>query len=428
MKNFESRKILENIKKVHPKSIFQKVSSYDYKGLLRAIKGFNFKSPDAYKHLLKDPVFRKILIFFLVMIVVVTMFRGYVFRKKQTPVTPVLVETALAIKKDVPIYLKTFGSLQAVEDIDIKAQVTGKIDQVHFKNGDDISIRQLLYTIEPGEYDALAGKARASLAQSLAELKLKTDIVDRNKKLVEKDLISKQEFESLQTELVEAQAKVDMNQAALALAEIDLNYCFIKSPIKGVAGKNLLDAGNIIVADDGPVLVNIKNIDNLYVDFTLSEKELARVRGAMQRGSLIVELVPEEGDDAHEGRLVFIDNTVNNMTGTISLRAVVDNTERALWPGQFVLIKLVLETQKDAVLIPYAGVKIGQKGHYAFVFNDNDKADLRQVEIGVRQGDLVVVEKGISADEKVVVSGMLGLYPGAAVIETKTLEMQAKKT
>jgi membrane fusion protein, multidrug efflux system len=424
MRHIKIKALLSRVAKINLKAIYRKIFLYDFKRLISDIRGFNYKSPSAYKKLLQDKVFQKRLISFIVIIFFFIMIKGCIFKPKHMPVMPRPVQTGLVVEKDVPMYVDSFGTLSAIQEVDIKAQVTGKIKAVHFKNGDEVKKGDLLYTIDPSEYDAQAKKAQASLDQSAADLKLKTDTLERNKKLVERDLISKQEFESLQTELAAAQAKVNLDRAALDLAKISLGYCYITSPIDGVTAKSMLDPGNIVTADDGPVLVNIKNIDTLYADFTLSERELSCVRQAMGMGSLAVELRPEGEKDSYNGELVFIDNSVDNMTGTIYARALFDNKARKLWAGEFATIRLILSTIKDAVLAPHSAVKIGQKGHYLFVFAQDSKADLRLIQAGIRQGDYIVIEKGVNPGERVIITGILGLYPGAPLID---VEAHSKK-
>jgi len=429
MKVVNIKDVLKKIKEFNFKAVPKKVLTYDYKdqvgrirnysykGLISDMKNFNYKNPDAYKKLFKDKVFQRRIILCVVAFVLFSMVKGCIFKPKKAPLPPRPVQTQLVIQKDVPIYIESFGTFSAIQDVDIQAQITGQIMEVHFKNGDYVSVGDPLYTIDPSEYKAQVDKAQASLAQSMAELKLNMDILERNKRLVEKELISKQDFESMQTDLVSSQAKVDLDRAQLELARINLGYCYITSPLNGVTSKSLHDPGNIVTADSGPVLVNIKTIDPLNVDFTLSEKDLSRVRDAMATEVLKVEIMPEGDKDTYDGKLIFIDNTVDGMTGTIYVRASVDNAARKLWAGQFFTIRLILSTQKDAVLAPSAAVKIGQNGHYLFVFTDENKADLRNITIGIKQGDYVISEDGIRPGEKAVTSGMLGLYPGAPVIE-----------
>ncbi|MDD5504098.1 MAG: efflux RND transporter periplasmic adaptor subunit [Candidatus Omnitrophica bacterium] len=379
--------------------------------------GFNYKSPDAYKKLLKDKkILKRVLALALVLAALVNV-KNIIFRPKPACIPPRPIQTSLIIQKDVPVYAESFATLSPLLDVDIKSQVTGRIKEVHFKNGDYVKQGDKLYTIDPSEYEAGLAKARACLEQSEADLKLKTDTLERNKKLVEKELISKQDFETLQAQLLSAQGQVDLDKASLELAAINLGYCHIVSPVSGVTAKNQLDPGNIVVADNGPVLVNIKDIDALFADFTLPERELFRVRESMARGALKVEIVPEGGKSVFEGELVFINNAVDNTTGTIYARALIDNKTHQLWAGQFTTIRLILSVSKNAVLAPYSAIKIGQKGHYLFIFDESNKAELRLVKTGLRQDDYIVIEEGARPGEKAIISGILGLYPGAPVVE-----------
>ncbi|MFA5069075.1 MAG: efflux RND transporter periplasmic adaptor subunit [Candidatus Omnitrophota bacterium] len=389
---------------------------------------FDYKNPDTYKKLIGDKGFQKRLIALALVLAIFFIIKGIVFQPRPAPAPKRPVQTGLVIQKDVPVYVESFATLSPLLDVDIRSQVTGKIKEMHFQNGDYVKQGDELFTIDPSEYEAQLAKVRACLEQSEADLKLKTDTLERNKKLLEKDLISKQGFEALQTQALSARGQVDLDKASLELAAINLGYCHIVSPINGVTAKNQLDPGNIVTADNGPVLVNIKDIDRLYADFTLPERDLLRVRESMTRSALKVEIMPEAGDSTFAGELVFINNTVDNATGTIYARALVDNKERRLWPGQFTTIRLILSVSKAAVLAPSSAVKIGQKGHYLFVFDDSNKADLRLVKTGLRQGDYIVIEEGVNSGEKVIVSGTLGLYPGAPVIDlTETVKDEGEK-
>jgi multidrug efflux system membrane fusion protein len=208
-----------------------------------------------------------------------------------------------------------------------------------------------------------------------------------------------------------------LDEASIRIAKISLNYCFISSPIDGVAGKRQVDAGNIVSANAGPTLVNIKTIDNLYLDFTISERQLAQVRDAMLQSKLKVQISPEGDGQDYEGEVVFIDNKVDDATGTVAMRALVPNKERKLWAGEIVQVRLILRTEKGAVVVPYQAVQLGQKGSYVFVVTSDNTADLRDVTPGIRFKDSIVIEKGIKAGEKVVTEGQMGLSSGVPVFD-----------
>ena len=338
-------------------------------------------------------------------------------KKKAPEFPPLPVETAVAVQKDVPRYLETFGTLTALADVDIKSQVTGKILEVHFKEGQKVQEGDLLFSIDSSEYKADVDKMKAALKVDQVDLKLKQDTLERNRPLVAKDLVSQQEFEKLQTEVETDEAQIALDQASLELAKINLGYCSIKSPVTGIIGKRLVDAGNIVQENTGPTLANVKSMDELYVDFTVSDRDLAEIRKAMAAETLKVELHVPDDKTVYSGELKLIENSINNTTGTIFLRAIVPNKDAALWPGQFIYVRLILGTEKNAVLVPYQATQLGQKGAFAFVVTADKTADLRPLTLGSRQGDDIVIEKGIKAGETVVTSGQISLSPGVPVVE-----------
>lgn len=341
-------------------------------------------------------------------------------------VYPRPVQTGVAINKDVPIQVDSFGTLSSPESVDIKSQVTGKILEVNFDQGQEVPAGYLLFTIDPTEYKAQVDEQAGRLEESLAQLKLKKDTLERNRPLFEKQLISQQDFDQYQTDVAAAEANVQLDKAALEFAKANLEYCYIQSPVDGITGKLMVDKGNIVPANTGPALVNVKTIDKLFLDFTLPELELAKVRKAMEENTLEVRIiVPGEEDTPKYGQLKLINNTVDDSTGTFSLRATVVNEDRSLWPGQFVKVKLILGTEKDAVVVPYEAAQIGKQGYYVFVVK-NKKVDLKMVTVGERDDDHIVIEKGIKPGETVVTVGQLGLSPGMPVIDV-TRQMEKKK-
>ena len=350
--------------------------------------------------------------------------KGCIAEMEKNKVYPRLVQTGKAFTQTVPIYLDSFGTLSSPEDVDIRSQVTGKILEANFVQGQEVKAGDMLFTIDPSEYKADLDKAQAQLEENLADLKLKKDKLERNRPLVEKNLISKQDFEDLQTEVAAAEAQVQLATAQVELAKINLGYCYIKSPVDGLTGKRLVDIGNIVSANTGPVLVNVKTISELYLDFTLPERDLEKVRKAMGGGQLDVQVTIPGEEDKYEGKLEFINNDVDDQTGTFALRAIVNNDKRGLWAGQFVNVRLILGSAKDAVLVPYDAAQIGKQGYYVFLAKDR-KAELRNVTVGSRQGNNIVIEKGVEPGETVITKGQLGLAPGMLIYDVT--EMMKKK-
>ena len=349
-------------------------------------------------------------------------------RPKKEVIQPRPVQTAIAIRKDVPVYINSFGTLTAFNNVDVKAQATGKILEVHFVEGDIVKEGDLLFVIDPSEYKAELDKAEAQLDQDLAILKLSEDTLERNRPLFEKGLLSAQDFETYETSVAEGVANVELDKAAVELAKINLDYCYVKALVPGKTGKRLLDVGNLVQVVNAVSLVNIKTIDELYLDFTVPERYFPDVRKSMEDSTLKVEVtVDGDSEGPYEGKVSFLDNTINESTGTVALRAIVPNTKNKLLPGQFVHVSLILRIAKKAVLVPYAAVQIGQQGDYLFVVI-HGKAEIRTLTIGQREGDMIVIKKGVKGGERVVTVGQLGLGPGIPVVDvTKEVEARKKK-
>ena len=398
-----------------------------FDALLKKIKSFDYKNPEAYKTLFKDPRVRKVLLYTLIVIISFHVLKGCMANLNKKPVPGRPVQIGMAIKKDASLYLESFGTLTALNNVDIIAQVTGKIKEIRFVEGQHVKEGDIIIVIDPAEYKANLDKAEATVAQNMANLELKKVTFDRNQALFKDGLISQQDFDTYKADLESAAAEVQLDIAEAQLAEINLGYCYITSPVDGVAGKRQVDLGNIVQANAGPVLVNIRTINELYLDFTLSEQYLEKVRKAMSQNTLEVEIETEgESDYSHKGKLLAIDNTVDNQTGTFALRATVPNDDMSLWAGQFVTLRLLLGVTKDACLVPYQAVSVGQKGSYLFVVTKDNKADMRVLTLGERENDYIVVKEGVSPGEKVVVTGQLGLAPGVPVKDVSKTKKSVK--
>jgi len=340
------------------------------------------------------------------------------------------VKTAKAFTKSVDNYIESFGNLSADQSVDIISQVTGQIKEIKFCEGDIVEKGQLLVVIDEATYKAELDKDEAALTQDKIDLALKKDALKRNQQLFEKKLISEFDFEKYKSDVAAAEAALKMDNANIESAKINLSYCKITSPIDGVAGKKLVDAGNIVTANQGPKLSNIKTIDPLSINFTISERYLSILREAMAKGQLKVTIKPDDySQKEYEGVLKAIDNIVDNDTGTISLKAQIPNQTKELWPGQFVRVKLVINIADNAVLVPYEAIQLGQNGDYIYVITDG-KAEIRDsLETGIRDGDNIVVKNKIKTGETVVTVGQMGLAPGVPVVDiTEETEKLDKTT
>ena len=326
---------------------------------------------------------------------------------RQTPGAPPARPVAVAevITKDVPLYLDEIGTCTAFESVQVQAQVAGQIVERHFKDGADVKKGDLLFTIDKRPYQAALDAAKADNILAQANLK-------RQLELQAKDVTATQDLDTARADAMRTQAVVDA-------AQVNFDYCSIRSPINGRIGLRQVDVGNTVTSgSNGAVLVAIDNLDPIYTDFTVAEPDLPLVRRYLGGPNLKVLTDAEEDNiPSREGSLYFMANTLQPGTGTAQARAVTPNPDHALWPSQFVQVRLVLDTIKNARLVPNGAVQIGQNGPYVFVVKKDSTLDLRQVQPGQKQsGDLTVIKEGVEPGETVVVRGQLQLAPGTKVI------------
>jgi len=333
---------------------------------------------------------------------------------------PPLVTVTTARVQDVPRYLDEIGRNTAFESVSITPQVGGRITERHFQDGDNLKKGQLLFVIDPRPYKAQLDAAKASLQQANAALDLAKIQFERDQELVDSRAISKQDYDTKKNTVDVVQAQIEAAKAAIETAQINLDYCYIHSPIDGRAGARLVDVGNVVQANTTSLL-SIQRLDPIYANFTITERDLPEVQKQMSRGLLkaLVRLSGDPEDGARSGKVEFLDNSVQNSTGTVNLRATVPNADRHFWPGQFVNVKLVLTTEKGALLIPGQASQISQRGPFVYIVKPDNSAELRPVTLGQRQGSDVVVISGITSGERVVVTGQLLVRPGGQVhVET----------
>ena len=329
---------------------------------------------------------------------------------------PPLVSVAKAQAQDVPVYLDEIGKSNAFESVTVTPQVGGRIIQREFQDGVDLTKGQLLFVIDPRPYQAQLDSAKGALAQAKANLELAKVEFERSTALLSAKVVPKQDYDTKKSTVEVNQAQVESAEAALETAQLNLEYCYIHSPIQGRAGARLVDIGNVVQANTTGLLL-IQRLDPIYADFTITERDLPNVQKEISRGTLktFVRLPSDPEDRVRGGKLTFLDNTVQNGTGTVNLRATISNPDHHFWPGQFVNVRLVLATQKGAVLIPNQATQISQKGPFVYVVKPDSTADLRLVTLGQRQGDNVVVSQGVAPGENVVVAGQMTVVPNGKV-------------
>jgi membrane fusion protein, multidrug efflux system len=327
-----------------------------------------------------------------------------------------LVSVVKATAQDVPRYLDEIGRNAAFEAVTVTPQVGGRIVERHFQDGDNLSKDELLFVIDPRPYKAQFDAAKAALAQAKAALDLAKIQFARDEEVIGEHAISKQDYDTKKNAVDVDQALVESAEAALETARLNLDYCYIHSPINGRAGARLVDVGNVVQANTTSLL-SIQRLDPIYANFTITESDLPAVQKQMSSGSLkaAVRLPSDPESAARFGRVEFLDNSVQNGSGTVNLRATLTNPDRHFWPGQFVDVKLVLSTEKGAVLIPNQAAQISQQGPFVYVVKADETAELRAVKLGQRQGDNVVVTEGVSANERIVLAGQMLVRPGGKV-------------
>lgn len=329
---------------------------------------------------------------------------------------PPLVTVVQATTQDVPRYLDEIGRNVAFESVNVTPQVGGQIVERHFQDGENLKKGQLIFVIDPRPYKAQLDSAKANLSQVQAALELAKIQFARDQELVGTRAISKQDYDTKKSTVDVNEAQVEAAKAAIETAQINLDYCFIHSPIDGRAGARLVDIGNVVQANATPLL-SIQRIDPIYATFTITEQDLAEVQKKMSHGTLeaFVRLPADPENAGRRGKVEFLDNAVQNATGTVNLRATIPNADRHFWPGKFVNVRLVLDMEKGSVLVPSQATQISQKGSFVYVVKSDDTADLRPVTLGQRQGSDVVITSGLTAGERVVLAGQLLVRPGGKV-------------
>jgi multidrug efflux system membrane fusion protein len=300
--------------------------------------------------------------------------------------------------------------------------------QAHFKEGQDVKKGQQLFTIDPRPFEAALRQAEANMQRDNAQLKNLREQVRRYADLVEKQYVSREQYDLIKTNADAAEAVVEADKAAVENAKVQLSYCYIYSPVNGRVGSLLVNEGNLVRVNDGAPLVIINQVNPINVTFSVPEQHLSDLKRHMDAGQLKVDASFQSDEGRPEqGRLEFVDNAVDRSTGTIKLKATFANTERRLWPGQFINVALTLTTQPDAVVIPSEAVQVGQNGQHVFVVQPDKRVEVRSVSMGTTSGGEAVITKGLAAGEQVVREGQFLLGPESRIEIKETAVSQGKE-
>jgi multidrug efflux system membrane fusion protein len=333
---------------------------------------------------------------------------------KAAPTVPVSV--AKVVRKTVPVRVHAIGNVEPHTTVAIKARIDGQIVAVHFNEGDEVREGQTLFEIDRRPFEAQLAQAQANLAKDRALLDRANEQEKRYQDLLQQKFISQDAYAQIKTNAATAAAQVRADQAAIDSVTLQLSYCTIRAPITGYAGKIQIQQGNLVKANDTGPLVVINQIVPVNVSFSVPEQRLGAVRKYQADGELQVNTeIPGAGEKPIPGKLSFIDNTTDATTGTIRLKAEFPNTDKTLWPGQFVDVVLTLTHQDDAIVVPPMAIQNGPNGQYVFIVTPDGTADLRDVKVERTEGDAAVIASGLAPGDTVVTVGQLRLAPGSKV-------------
>jgi multidrug efflux system membrane fusion protein len=337
--------------------------------------------------------------------------KGMQVQQKAVP-----VEAGTVVRKMVPLQIRTIGNVEAYATVGVKAQMGGELIKVHFREGQEVTKGDLLFTIDPRPYEAALRQAEANLARDATLLENARQESGRYEELVKKGYVTESQYDQVRASADALDASVRADRAAVENARLLVGYCFIHSPITGKTGNLIADQGNLIKANADNPMVVINQIQPIYVSFSVPEKHLPEIKRHMSSRQLKVEALVEKGEKRPaEGVLTFVDNAVDSTTGTIHLKGTFDNRDKRLWPGQFVDVILTLAIEQGAIVVPSESVQTGQGGQFVYVVRSDYTVESRPVVINRNLGNETVVEKGLQAGEKVVTNGQLRLVPGTKV-------------
>jgi multidrug efflux system membrane fusion protein len=361
------------------------------------------------------------------------------------PVVPVTV--AKATQESVPTELRLVGSVEASAIVQVKSQIGGELNKVGFTEGQNVAKGDLLFEIDPRPYQEALRQAEANIVRDRAQIAQYDATLARDSaqarfnELQKEHLASKSQADqsrasadvaretirATQASIESAKASLESDQAAVDAAKLNLEYCQIRAPLAGRTGNLLVHAGNLVKANDVPLVV-IHQLAPAFVNFNVPEQHLSAIRRLNAGRPLAVRVYPRDNPDhASEGRMAVIDNTVDATTGTIHLKATFENRDGTLWPGQFVTAVLTLDTIRNATVVPAEAVQAGQQGQMIYVVKADSTVEPRIVTVGRAFGQKMVIEKGIAPGDNVVTDGQLLLFPGAKVQPVDAAKVDAAK-
>jgi len=328
---------------------------------------------------------------------------------------PVPVTVATVEQKSMPLEIRVIGSAEAYSTVAIRSQTTGQLIAVNFSEGDEVQQGQVLFQLDRRPLEAALQQAQANLDRELANAKNAEVQATRFAQLVERGIAPREQAETARTAVSALNATVEADRAAVENAKVQLQYATITAPIAGRTGALLVNAGNLVRANDTAPLVTINQVAPVSVSFAIPESRLADLNRYQARGSLQVTAAPPNEDVPSTGRIAFVDNAVDQNTGTIRIKATFPNTDRRLWPGQYVNVVVTLTTDPGAIVVPSVAVQAGPQGPYVFKVTAEQTVEMQPVTVARTRGAETVIASGVQPGETVVTDGHLRLVPGPRI-------------
>jgi membrane fusion protein, multidrug efflux system len=332
------------------------------------------------------------------------------------PAAPAIPVMASKVERaDIPVELTGLGTVQALNSVLVRSRVDGQIVKINFSEGKDVRAGDVLVEIDPAPFEAALAQAQANKLKDQALLDNAHLDLDRATRLAKTGATSTQQLDTAKSLVAQLDASVKADQAAIDSAQVQLNYSHIRAPIDGRAGTRLVDAGNIVRAADLTGVVTINQVHPIFVVFSLPADSLPQIRAKLKNGDVDVTAQDSNGRDLATGKLAVIDNAINATTGTINYKAVFDNSEEVLWPGQFVNVRVRLEILRNVIAVPVTAVQYGPDGPYAFIVGADRKVQKRAIKIGVVNKISAVIADGLQPGDLVVTDGQYRIEAGSVV-------------
>jgi len=326
------------------------------------------------------------------------------------------VTVAHVIQKPMPLEVRGIGTVEPSSNVAIHAQITGELTSVLFTEGDDVKEGQVLFTLDRRPLEAALKQSEANLERDLAQAANATAQARRYEDLADRGIATREQMDTSNATAIALQATVGADRAAVENARVQLQYATIASPISGRTGALMVHPGNLIRANDTAALVLINQLSPTNVSFSVPEAELPDLKRYLAMGPITIEAQPPNDETRpSEGHLTFVDNAVDQTTGTIKVKGSFPNTDHRLWPGQYVNVVVTLTTDRTAVVMPLAALQAGPQGSYVFVIKPDQTADLRPVTVARQTASEVLIKEGVSPGDTVVTDGQLRLVPGSRV-------------